>query len=265
MRKLLRTSDLIKLGLAFSLDVLDELKDPGGMSAAIYKQVYGWVPWRFRKHNFTQAVDRQLRTGNLEKIQKNGEIYLRLTSAGKEKIIRDFPLLFLANRRWDKKWRIVSYDITEISKSARELFRRKLKELGFGMLQDSVWISPHDILADLTGFIESKQLSEFVYVFEAKCLMGGEEKVLAAKIWKLDRLNNSYREIFEKLEYLKRAHTLGSYSNIKCEQEVKKLRQEYLQVLLSDPMLPRELLPDDWGRRELAKLFLWFSNTTPKP
>jgi DNA-binding transcriptional regulator PaaX len=45
---------------------------------------------------------------------------------------------------WDKKWRIVIFDISQLKKFYREAFRGKLKELGFYPLQKSVWIHPFD-------------------------------------------------------------------------------------------------------------------------
>src|SRR3989344_6111044 len=47
-------------------------------------------------------------------------------------------------KRWDKKWRLVIFDIAQLKKIYREAFRGKLKELGFRPLQKSVWIHPFD-------------------------------------------------------------------------------------------------------------------------
>ncbi len=47
-------------------------------------------------------------------------------------------------KKWDGKWRIVIFDISQLKKVYRELFRSKLKELGFYQLQKSVWIVPFD-------------------------------------------------------------------------------------------------------------------------
>ena len=45
-------------------------------------------------------------------------------------------------KKWDKKWRVVVFDIVELKKIRREAFRGKLKELGFRPLQKSVWVHP---------------------------------------------------------------------------------------------------------------------------
>jgi len=45
-------------------------------------------------------------------------------------------------KRWDRKWRVVIFDIPEKYKRVRELFRMRLKQLELYPLQDSVYIHP---------------------------------------------------------------------------------------------------------------------------
>lgn len=44
---------------------------------------------------------------------------------------------------WDKKWRVVIFDIPEKLKSSREIFRMRLQQLGLYKLQDSVYVLPY--------------------------------------------------------------------------------------------------------------------------
>ena len=65
-------------------------------------------------------------------------------------------------KEWDKKWRIVIFDISQLKKIQREAFRGKLKEIGFQPLQKSVWIHPFDcrdeidLLKDFFGLTEKE-------------------------------------------------------------------------------------------------------------
>jgi len=45
-------------------------------------------------------------------------------------------------QKWDGKWRIVTFDIPESKRRARDALRRLLKELGFSQLHKSVWVTP---------------------------------------------------------------------------------------------------------------------------
>ena len=46
--------------------------------------------------------------------------------------------------RWDRKWRVVSFDIKEKRKRVRELLRTTLQAVGFVHLHHSVWVYPFD-------------------------------------------------------------------------------------------------------------------------
>ncbi len=46
-------------------------------------------------------------------------------------------------KKWDKKWRVVVFDIPEKYKRVRDVFRQRLQQLGLYQLQDSVYVSPY--------------------------------------------------------------------------------------------------------------------------
>lgn len=80
---------------------------------------------------------------NIEK--KNHQIYISLTKEGRKKAGR-FQIDSLKinkPKKWDRRWRIVIFDISHLKNLQRNAFRGKLKELGFHPLQKSVWINPY--------------------------------------------------------------------------------------------------------------------------
>lgn len=258
MKKLIRPQDILLLSLAGIGDLFQELSDPLMIIGKSYENVYGFVPRRYRRQNFLRSVNKSLKTGYIEKIEKNGETYLRLTTQGDKKIHRDFSLVALSKKKWDKKWRVVFFDIEEVSKRTRNRLRSKLKELGFAMLQKSVWITPHDITIDLNESLVEMGLDQFVFIIEGKALLAGDSKEMVWKIWKLDDLSKKYEEIEKKINKLKQlSSTLDDRRTKRTdestrtllgrkEQMRREIRMSYLQVLLVDPNLPKELLPEDW-------------------
>ncbi|MBP6962125.1 hypothetical protein KBB49_01165 [Candidatus Saccharibacteria bacterium] len=46
--------------------------------------------------------------------------------------------------KWDNRWRIVMFDIPETKREGRVMFTRRLQDLGFQLLQQSVWIHPYE-------------------------------------------------------------------------------------------------------------------------
>ena len=77
---------------------------------------------------------------------KNGKKYIRLTKKGEQELARlelnDFKIK--KPKKWDKKWRIVIFDIKETRKGTRTILRSTLSRLGFVKLQNSVWVFPYD-------------------------------------------------------------------------------------------------------------------------
>lgn len=272
MRKLLRTKDILLLTLAGIRDLFQEVNDPLEIMSNGYKQMYGFVPGRYVRRNFYQAIWRSLKTGDIEKIVKNNKQYLVLTASGKEKIRREFPLSGFS-KKWNKKWVVLIFDIEEKSRKLRNRLRSKLKNIGFGMLQQSVWITPLPIIGELKDFVESNNLNDYVFVLEVAGVILGEPKELARKVWHLDKLE----EIKMKLEEEKREvdshlttidgrrdngdvlsveRTKGlrkfydNYDKQKLYDRQKEIRKKQMEVTLSLPFLYEELLP-----KPLCKLF----------
>ena len=85
----------------------------------------------------------------------NGKYY-ELTEEGKKKLrqleLRGYRLV--RPRKWDKKWRVVIFDIPEKKKKARDQIRNLFMSAGFTRLQDSVWVYPYDC-EDIIGLLKN--------------------------------------------------------------------------------------------------------------
>lgn len=81
----------------------------------------------------------------------NGKIKIELTHKGKL-LTREYDLDNLKLNKpkiWDKKWRVIMYDIPDYHKKARDAFRRKIREMGLYPIQKSVWVSPYDCMPEI--------------------------------------------------------------------------------------------------------------------
>lgn len=250
MAKKLRIQDRLLLGLALVGEITADTV--GAASQARRSGTLNfWSPPGYKSKNYYETIWRMLRTGNIERIIRNNKPYFRLTSEGKEKIIRDFPLLKWQNKRWDGRWRIVIFDIEEKNRKSRAVLRRKLLDLGFGKLQRSIYISPYDIGEDMKEFLESRNyFSDEVLVLEARQKLIGDPKEIADQVWKLTKLEERYLNLEIEIDKMLDKPT--------SEEKIKKIHEAYLGVVTDDPLLPKELLPVDWPAericRKLSKL-----------
>lgn len=113
----------------------------------------------FLAANFYKNRDRRFRNafyylkkrGYLNFEKKNHQIYMSLTEAGKRVAgkcsIDDINIK--RPKKWDGKYRIVMFDIPNKTRLKRDIFRGKLKELGFYRLQQSVWAHPYECQKEL--------------------------------------------------------------------------------------------------------------------
>jgi len=244
MGKLLRLKDWILLTAATGSDIFEEIRLAGDLIPSLMEARYGFVPPVYKKKSYIQSVSRLLKVGDIEKrVDNKGEMSLVLLPSGKESLSRRFPIL--TKSKWDGNMMAVIFDIPETSKAARNILRDKLKQFGFGKLQESVWISPYHFEVDLSKFLESSGYADFVFVMNTTKIFGRNIKDKAREIWHLDSLNSRYKEIL-----IIASEMLTGTRN---KHGIKDVWNEYIKVLSNDPLLPMELLPNDWKQTELLE------------
>ncbi len=93
-----------------------------------------------------------LKKRGLIEVKKEGhDLRIALTEEGKKQAgkYQIDNLKIVRPKFWDKKWRVIIFDIPHIQDSLRNIFRRKLKEFGFYPLQKSVWVYPFDCKGEI--------------------------------------------------------------------------------------------------------------------
>ena len=80
------------------------------------------------------------------KKNNNGKTYAKLTAKGQHELLKYRLEELIINKplRWDKKWRVVMFDIKEFKRHERDQLRVELCGLGFVRLQNSVWVYPYE-------------------------------------------------------------------------------------------------------------------------
>ena len=103
---------------------------------------------------------------------------IKLTKAGRKRLAKTNIETVRVVRpvRWDKKWRLVFYDIPEKHKIGRDALASKLRQLGFLKLQRSVWVFPHpcrEQVATVTGYYKINRFVSYIetdHIDQAKLL-----------------------------------------------------------------------------------------------
>ena len=100
------------------------------------------------KYNYprlNQTIKRLKKQKLVEIMEENNQTLVKITEKGKVRALRYKleEMVVKKPARWDKKWRLVIFDIPEKYKRAREIFRQHLKAMDFYQLQKSVWVHPY--------------------------------------------------------------------------------------------------------------------------
>lgn len=149
---------------------------------------------------------------------------------------------------WDGKWYIITFDIPEIYRNRRNAFREKLKKLGFGKLQASVWISPLNYLANVESLVKFHKMEYWVIPSVTDKLGRETSEELAERVWPLERINQRYKNFIARCKMFfrkEKGYKINKFG----------LLMEYLNILKEDPRLPEDLLPGDWQGKKAHRLY----------
>jgi len=124
----------------------------------------------YDKNMVAKAFERLKRNRIIILKEADGKFTVELTDKGRRKVeqIKFDDMAIKIPRAWDKKWRIVIFDIPEKQhKRARNALREKLQKLGFYQLQKSVWAIPYPCEKEIQFLCELFSINRFVNIITA--------------------------------------------------------------------------------------------------
>jgi phenylacetic acid degradation operon negative regulatory protein len=203
---------------------------------------------------------------SLSRLKKEGYVtapsrsVYRITDAGRGFIrsINGKPRHY--DESWDGKWVVVMIGVSEEERKKRDRFRTEMLQFGFGLLYNGVYISPWDHREDISGCVEKLGLTDKVTFFHGAADPGHITPEKSRAIWQLDKVAQLYQQkwMWYEGEFKKAMRT-----TVNGDREPLELFLLYLQLgeavsdlFLVDPMLPKELLPDDWTAKHKLKHML---------
>lgn len=117
--------------------------------AGAYRRFYRpkYIDW---EDFFPSVVEKKInslqRLGFVVKKETPEGWVVTITEKGKKRVL-EYKLGDLEPKAgsWDGKWRLVFFDIVELSRGKRDRLRKYLKKLGLKPMQESVYVGPFDI------------------------------------------------------------------------------------------------------------------------
>ena len=120
------------------------------------------------------------------KIQYDGSVIVSLTERGKLRALNS-SFRRLGNKKcdWDKKWRMVAFDVPEECRKGRDALRYRLQVAGFYEFQESLFLSPYDCEKEIRDFIKLFKLEKYVH-FALLDFIDGQTRI--ESFFRLNRL-----------------------------------------------------------------------------
>ncbi|WP_282860429.1 PaaX family transcriptional regulator [Pseudoclavibacter helvolus] len=153
---------------------------------------------------------------------------------------------------WDGRWTMVLYQIPENDRGRREKVKRLLLDDGFGQLNATTWISPHDDRERMHRRLGCHDDPTIVVV---NATTGGleEDQALVARCWDLDEIASTYQAFLEQWS------DLSSCCDILLPKEAFQANVEIVSdwrhFPSHDPRLPLALQPRGWPAQEAHEVF----------
>ncbi|MFH1193644.1 MAG: hypothetical protein V1661_01470 [bacterium] len=110
-------------------------------------------------------IKRQLlgltRKGYFDISEENNKTFFSLTPKGQNLL---GLLKFAAGKlKWDKRWRVLIFDIPEKQRHKRDALRKRLLELNFKQLQMSVWVTPYPLPENFSDFLADLRVRPYLF------------------------------------------------------------------------------------------------------
>ncbi len=172
MESKLTTKDILKI-IAGGTIILSSLLLPG-LPQALLKTQRAWK--NINKRDLGRIIKRLEKQQMISINDSGNKIVIGITEKGKKRLLEyDFEKIQLKAQKREGKWRLIIFDIPEGKKSAREMFRRKLIQLGFIRLQDSVFASAFPCKNEIDFLANYLEISDFVTLASLHKIERGEQ------------------------------------------------------------------------------------------
>lgn len=129
------------------------------------------IPWqRFHRKTLLYAIHSLYRQG-LVAIDEGGDGTTTITlkpagkRAGENLAAAPGPS---GRPEWDRRWRLVLFDVPEEKRKSRETFRYHLQKLGFTEFQRSAFLYPYPCAREVDALAERLQIQEHIVMITAE-------------------------------------------------------------------------------------------------
>lgn len=119
----------------------------------LHHRKFSWLIYYLKKNNFITVKNLECKQG------------IAITKKGLYKVLQASFKTESRKKRSDGKWIMLIFDLPKYREKSRRLLRSILKNLGYKMLQYSVWVCPFEVLEKTEMLLQNHSLDQYVRIF----------------------------------------------------------------------------------------------------
>jgi phenylacetic acid degradation operon negative regulatory protein len=199
------------------------------------------------------ALTRLVRRELIERVRAGRLVHYRITPRCERLLIEGDGRIFTLGRlpAGVGPWTVLWHQIPEDRRLERARLGRRLRFLGFGPLQDSVWVSPHDHSSEVVDLLEELGVAESATAFVANERLTSGLPALVARAWDLSGLEDRYEGFCSEFSQYVGA-SLADGDAFMIRTRTTHVFRGFAQL---DPELPDPLVPLAARRKRAAEIF----------
>jgi len=215
---------------------------PRGGAVSLASLIALAAPFGVRERLVRTSVGRLAMDGWLVSRRERGRSEYRLSPQGHARFVEATNRIYgNVDRQWTGDWTFAL--LPPAPASRRATLREPLTWLGFGQVEPGLLAHPTCSVDTVRFALRTMPLGDHVMVMRASTGSPATDRELAERCWDLGELAGRYRRFVRQFEPI----VLGPPPDPVSAFVIRTLLiHEYRRILLRDPLLPVELLPDDW-------------------
>jgi len=156
--------------------------------------------------------------------------------------------------RWDGAFHGIIYEIPERHRAFRDRLRRGARLLGYASLRGGLLIAPTDRSAQLESLLSDPPPQAHLLPARIE-LAPHDARGLARRVWALDALADDYRVRIRTMRDAIDAAAGDPPVGPQALRAFTAAMRPVYDTIARDPLLPSELLPDEWPATALGEAF----------
>ncbi|MER7517982.1 PaaX family transcriptional regulator C-terminal domain-containing protein [Streptomyces sp. NPDC126499] len=152
-------------------------------------------------------------------------------------------------------WVLAVFSVPEAERHKRHLLRSRLARLGFGTAAPGVWIAPARLHDETRHTLERLDLAAYVDLFRGDHLGFAPTAEAVARWWDLPSIAKLHEEFLDAHEPVLRTWPAGPGTPEDAYRAYLLALDSWRRLPYADPVLPLELLPENWPGTRSAEVF----------